>query len=91
MANLKELINTVSTNTGLTKKDTETTLREFLNVIKTTVVSGEEISLPEFGKFETTTRAARNGRNPKSGEVIKIDESKGIKFKVGKSFKEMLK
>ncbi|WP_338989676.1 HU family DNA-binding protein [Spiroplasma endosymbiont of Seladonia tumulorum] len=55
--------------------------------IKNALVAGKEVSIAGFGKFAVTERAARDGRNPSTGETIKIPVSKSAKFKAGKQLK----
>ena len=67
----------------------EVVAKLFENVSKH-IVNGKVVSVHGFGTFQTKERAARTGRNPKTGESIEIDASTGVKFKASKSFKEAL-
>ena len=60
------------------------------NVIKTAVKKGDKIQISGFGIFEQVTRNARDGRNPVSGEKIKIPAKKAVKFKASKAFKDAI-
>lgn len=75
----------------VSKKDLTTIIDGIIKTIQDAVISGDKVQLVGFGTFETTTRAARKGRNPATGESISIPESKSPKFKAGKSFKDAVK
>ena len=89
--NKTQLIDVVAKNADLKKKDAEAALGATLCAIETALANGEKVQLVGFGTFETKTRAAREGRNPKTGETIKIAASKYPAFSAGKAFKDMLK
>ena len=59
-----------------------------LGSITSSVQNGEEVALHGFGRFKITERAARKGRNPRTGEAVKIAASKRVKFEAAKAFKE---
>jgi DNA-binding protein HU-beta len=59
-----------------------------LGSITSTVQKGEEVALHGFGRFKVTERGARKGRNPQTGEAVKIPASKRVKFEAAKAFKE---
>ena len=86
--NKKELIEAISERAEFTKKDTEAFLQAFVDVIEDTVAEGKKVQMIGFGSFEPRERAEREGRNPKTGEVIKIPASTVPVFKAGKEFKE---
>ena len=86
--NKTELIEAIVKETGLKKKDAEAALAATVGAIETALVKGEKVQLVGFGTFETKTRAAREGRNPKTGETIKIAASKYPAFSAGKAFKD---
>lgn len=88
--NKAELISAVAKKTNLTKKETELVLTTILETIIDVVASGEKITLVGFGSFEVRERKSREGRNPKTGEKIKIPASKLPAFSVGKFFKKRL-
>lgn len=89
---IKVVKDTVSeTLEGVTAKDTAVFVDATIKAIQDTVIAGERVQLVGFGTFETTTRAAREGRNPATGESISIPASKAPKFKAGKAFKEAVK
>ncbi|RKD35159.1 MULTISPECIES: HU family DNA-binding protein [Lacrimispora] len=88
--NKAELITAVSEKAELSKKDAEKAVKALTDVISEELVKGEKIQLVGFGTFEVSERAAREGRNPKSGEVMNIPASKTPKFKAGKALKDMV-
>lgn len=89
---IKVVKDTVSeTLEGVTAKDTAVFVDATIKAIQDTVIAGEMVQIVGFGTFETTTRSAREGRNPATGESISIPASKAPKFKAGKAFKEAVK
>ena len=89
--NKAELIEKVAAATDLTKKDVEKVLGTFTDVVTETLVSGDKVSIVGFGTFETTDRAARTARNPRTGETVEVGPSKAPKFKAGKNLKAAVK
>ena len=75
---------------GLSKKDAEAALKAFTDVVSDELKNGGKVQLVGFGTFEVSERAAREGRNPQSGEVMKIAASKAPKFKAGKALKDLV-
>ena len=88
--NKAELVSAIAERTELSKKDAEKALKAFTDVVAEELKNGEKIQLVGFGTFEVTERAAREGRNPQSGEVMSIPASKAPKFKAGKALKDLL-
>ena len=86
--NKTELIEAIAKESGLKKKDAEAALVAFVDVVEKALADGDKVQLVGFGTFETKTRAAREGRNPKTGETIKIAASKYPAFSAGKAFKD---
>ena len=86
--NKSELITSMAEKSQLTKKDAEIALKAFVESIEEALEKGEKVQLVGFGTFETRARAARDGRNPRTKEVIKIAASTVPVFKAGKEFKE---
>ena len=72
----------------MSKKDSEKALKAFIEVVTEELKKGEKIQLVGFGTFEVAERAARDGRNPQTGEVMPIPASKAPKFKAGKALKD---
>ena len=68
-----------------TKKEAERLVNGFFSTLEEVLVKGDNLSVLGFGKVETTTQSARTCRNPKTGEEIKIEAKKTVKFKAGKS------
>ena len=90
--NKAELVEAMAKKSGLSKKDAEAGLNAFVDVVKAELTNkkGEKkVSLVGFGTFEVAERKARTGRNPSTGDAIKIKASKSPKFKPGKAFKDV--
>ena len=85
--NRKELIDALAEKVGSTKADAERNIAGLLEVISNTLKSGDSIALVGFGTFEVRKRAARVGRNPKTGTELKIKASKVPAFKPGATLK----
>ena len=86
--NKAELVAAMAEKAELSKKDAEAALKAFTDVVAEELKKGEKIQLVGFGTFEVSERAAREGRNPQSGAVMKIAASKAPKFKAGKALKD---
>ena len=86
--NKAELVAKMAEKSGMTKKDTEVALNSFMASVEEALVAGEKVQLVGFGTFETRERAAREGRNPQTGETMEIKASKTPKFKAGKALKD---
>lgn len=89
--NKTSLIEIVKANTGSTNKAARETVEALLDAVITTVAKGEKVQIIGFGTFEARERAAREGRNPQTGEVLKIEATTVPAFKAGKAFKEAVK
>ena len=85
--NRKELIDELATKTGCSKAEAERDLGAMLDIISDTLKTGDSLSLVGFGTFEVRSRAARTGRNPKTGEELKIQAAKVPAFKAGATLK----
>ena len=88
--NKTELVAAMAEQTNLSKKDAEAALKAFIDVVSEELKKGEKVQLVGFGTFETSERAAREGRNPQTGETMTIKASKTPKFKAGKALKDMM-
>ena len=88
--NKTELVAAMADQAGLSKKDAEKALKAFTDVVSKELKKGEKVQLVGFGTFEVSERAAREGRNPQTGETMKIEASKAPKFKAGKALKDMV-
>ena len=83
-----ELINEVANKTGLTKKDAEKAVSAVIESITDAMSMGDKVQLVGFGTFEVRDRAAREGKNPATGETISIPATKVPAFKAGKALKD---
>ena len=88
--NRTELIEAMAKESGLTKKDADAALKAFVNVVSKQLKKKDKVQLVGFGTFETAKRAARTGKNPQTGESIKIPASIAPKFKAGKALKDLV-
>ncbi len=88
--NKKELVAAIAEKSEVSKKDAEKVLQAFTDVVSEELQKGEKVQLVGFGTFEVSERAAREGRNPKSGETMLIAASKSPKFKAGKALKDLV-
>ena len=88
--NKAELVAAVAEKAEISKKDAEKAVKAFTDVVAEELVKGEKVQLVGFGTFEVSERAAREGRNPQSGEPMKIEASKAPRFKAGKALKDMI-
>lgn len=73
-----------------TKSEAEKKINIFFETIEETLLNGESIVVTNWGKLEVVERAAKIGRNPKTGVEVKIEKRKSVKFKPGKAFLEKL-
>ncbi len=88
--NKNELITAVAEKSGLTKKDTEKILKAFTEIVTEELKKGGKVQMVGFGTFEVSERAARDGRNPRTGEPMPIEASRAPKFKAGKALKDAI-
>lgn len=86
--NQAELILKTAQATGVSKKDVEQVLKTASDLIASTLAEGGEATLPGLGKLSVNERAARPGRNPKTGEAIKIPAKKVPHFSAAKALKD---
>jgi DNA-binding protein HU-beta len=82
--NKAELIAKIAEDAGVTKTQANAALDAFTDAVQKTLKKGDKVTLVGFGTFSVSKRAARNGRNPQTGAVIKIKAKKVAKFKAGK-------
>ncbi|MEO6550028.1 MAG: HU family DNA-binding protein [Ferruginibacter sp.] len=82
--NKSELIQKIADDAGITKTQANLTIDSFVEAVTKTLKGNGKVTLVGFGTFSVSKRAARNGRNPQSGAVIKIKAKKVAKFKAGK-------
>lgn len=88
--NKAELIAAVAAKAMCSKKDAEKAVKAFTDVVAEELAKGEKVQLVGFGTFEVVERAAREGRNPRTNETMKIDACKSPKFKAGKALKDQI-
>ena len=86
--NKVELVEAMAKKADISKKDAEGALKAFISSVESELKKGGKVQLVGFGTFEVSKRAARKGRNPQTGEEMKIKASKTPKFKAGKAFKD---
>ena len=85
-----ELVEAVATKAGLSKADADRAIKALCETIEGVLKKGDKVALPGFGTFSVAKRAAREGRNPQTGETVKIKASKSAKFKQATALKEVL-
>jgi DNA-binding protein HU-beta len=86
-----ELVAAIAKETGIVKSKAEKALDGFVSAISGALSGGDKITLVGFGTFSVGSRAAREGRNPRTGAKIKIPASKVVRFKAGKTLSEKVK
>ena len=88
--NKTEFIAAVAEKAEISKKDSEKSLKAFVDVVAEQLKAGDKVQLVGFGTFEVSERAAREGRNPQTGETMTIAACKAPKFKAGKALKDAI-
>ena len=88
--NKTEFIAAVAEKAEISKKDSEKALKDFVDVVAEQLKAGDKVQLVGFGTFEVSERAAREGRNPQTGETMTIAACKAPKFKAGKALKDAI-
>ncbi|MGA3116247.1 MAG: HU family DNA-binding protein [Syntrophobacteraceae bacterium] len=86
-----ELVAKIAEESEITKSRAEKAVDGFVSAVSGALASGDKITLVGFGTFSVGTRAQREGRNPRTGEKIKIPASKAVKFKAGRTLSEKVK
>ena len=89
--NKTELVAAVAAKAELSKKDAEAAVKAVIDSVTEALVDGDKVALVGFGTFEVKTRAARTGKNPRTGEAISIPASKVPSFKAGAALKNAVK
>ena len=84
----KDLIESISSKTGFTKKDSEAALNAVLESVTDALSKGDKVTLIGFGTYSVSRREARMGRNPQTGKEIKIAAKNAVKFKAGQALKD---
>ena len=85
-----EVANLLMEKTGLGRNESYKAVEVFLSSVKDALLQGEKVSLVGFGTFLVKTKNARNGRNPRTGEQIQIEEKHVVVFKPGKAFRDLV-
>ena len=88
--NKTEFIAAVAEKAEISKTDSEKALKAFVDVVAEQLKAGDKVQLVGFGTFEVSERAAREGRNPQTGETMTIAACKAPKFKAGKALKDAI-
>jgi DNA-binding protein HU-beta len=88
--NKKELAEAVASQNRITRAEAEKALKSLTEIVTKELANGEKVVLPGLGTFEISERPERDGRNPRTGEMIKIAATKTVKFKPGKALKESI-
>ena len=88
--NKTNLVDVVASETGLTKKDVDAVVAATFSAITSALKAGDKVQLIGFGTFDVKDVAAREGRNPKTGEIIKIDACKKPSFTASKVLKDQV-
>lgn len=86
--NKSELIEKVAGEAGLSKSDADRAVNALIGVVEAAVATGDKVTVPGFGAWSRTHRAARTGRNPRTGEPVQIPAANAVKFSVGADFKK---
>jgi DNA-binding protein HU-beta len=86
-----DLVGKVAADAGLTRAIAEKAVNSLVAVVTEALAAGEKITLVGFGTFEVAKRSEREGRNPRTGETLKIPPSKVVKFRVGSKLKDDVK
>ena len=86
--NKSDLVDAIAESAGLSKADAGRALDAFVGTVTSALQAGDSISLVGFGTFSVRDRAARAGRNPRTGATIQIAASKNPAFKAGKALKD---
>lgn len=86
--NKQELVKAIAESAEITQKQADQALKAVVEAIKDTLGAGNELTIPELGKFSVTLRAARSGKNPLTGAALQIPERKVPKFSPAKALKD---
>lgn len=92
MAGKADIVDYIADNVeGISKRQANQAFESMVEAMCMHLEKGDRVQVPGFGSFSVSERAARTGRNPKTGQSIKIAASKNVRFKVGKDLKDSLK
>lgn len=87
----KDLVDHVAEQCDMTKADAERALTSVFDMVTSSMVKGDDVAIAGFGVFTTSQRAAREARNPRTGEVVNVPAMKVPKFKAGKALKDAVR
>ena len=88
--NKSDVIDRVAGDAGVGRQQAESVLDAFFDTVRSATKSGDRVAWPGFGSFTTTQRKARTGRNPRTGESVKIPATKAVKFSASSALKDYL-
>lgn len=88
--NKAELIDRVREKTGMPRRLARQAVESFVEAVKRSLKSGQDVHIVGFGTFKVLSRGPRRGRNPRTGELISVPAKKAVKFSPGKDFKERI-
>ena len=88
--NKADVVDHVTRTTGVTRREAESVLDAFFETVRSAAKGGDRVGWPGFGSFSTTQRKARTGRNPRTGEAVRIPATKAVKFAPSSTLKEFL-
>ncbi len=88
--NKADVVDQVAGQAGVARQQAESVLNAFFDTVRSAARSGDRVGWPGFGSFSTTQRRARTGRNPRTGEAVKIPATRAVKFSPSSSLKEFL-
>jgi DNA-binding protein HU-beta len=88
--NKADVVDRVAGEAGVPRQQAENVLNAFFDTVRSAARTGDRIGWPGFGSFSTTQRKARTGRNPRTGEAVKIPATKAVKFSASSTLKEFL-
>jgi DNA-binding protein HU-beta len=88
--NKSELVDAVAGKAGVSKTDAEGVLDAFFETVRSSAKGGDKVAWPGFGSFSTSQRSARTGRNPRTGQPVKIAASTAMKFTASSALKDFL-
>jgi DNA-binding protein HU-beta len=88
--NKADVVDRVAGEAGVPRQQAENVLNAFFDTVRSAARSGDRVGWPGFGSFSTTQRRARTGRNPRTGETVKIPATRAVKFSASSTLKEFL-
>ena len=88
--NKSDLVDRVADKAGSTRSQVEGVIEAFFETVRSAAKTGDRVAWPGFGSFSTTQRKARTGRNPRTGEAVKIPATKAVKFSASSTLKDVM-